>query len=530
MSVPYINQIDNAPRRNDCGPACVVMMSGANDPATLTSANVTMLSKLFDETQNGTTADDLEDMGVYLGINLYQQVNPRYPYIALVDYRKLPYRYQQGGDFGHWIVRLSDTTYHDPLYTGQRGAGLVTTKSILDIAERECRRWSRTAPLRVGFKETVMPTSGRARIKSTPWNVRRAPSTSASTATGYLLQPGQEFDVLGMVKGADGMDWGRVSVTIGSVRVGDGYLRADGWQWVSTPTPQPPVPPVASWKDAKYLLGVSCLNDSAAGMDALARGCRTVLFMDNLMGAAAAARQYSDAKIFARFWFQSPPDPAWLADHAGAGLSDIPRNMWTTCANECDWICYGSPEELRKRFEYERAFCEAMWAKNPSRKIVIGEFSHGTPDITNPAIVQTFKDTYHAFAKQNTGRVQIGWHLYTKGRRFADSPPANAEIIAPEWFEGRDNSFWAQCGSSSQVVHTCGETGVEAGAGGFPWAGYSNEQFAKWCSWWLGYRRSLPVVLDGACIFQIGSHPNWQGYNVRPYLDVLTDFWQGRRS
>ena len=31
LNIPYINQIDSAPRRNDCGPACVVMMAAATN-------------------------------------------------------------------------------------------------------------------------------------------------------------------------------------------------------------------------------------------------------------------------------------------------------------------------------------------------------------------------------------------------------------------------------------------------------------------------------------------------------------------
>jgi hypothetical protein len=293
---------------------------------------------------------------------------------------------------------------------------------------------------------------------------------------------------------------------------------------------------VSDWKHAKYLLGVSCLNDGDAGMDALARGCRSVLFMDNLLGAAAAARQYPDAIITARFWFQNAPDPTWLADHAGAGLTDIPGNMWTTCANECDWICYGTPDDIRRRFEYERTFCEAMWRKNPNRKLVIGEFSHGTPDSTNQKydITGTMRDTYYAYAKANAHRLKIGWHLYTWKKRFSDDPgPAEQGIpVAPEWYEGRDATFWQKSGGSDpRVTHFCGETGVEwQGIGGVGSLGYTDAQFARWCSWWLSYRRSLPVVLDGACIFQYGSHQNWQGYNVRRFAGVLEDFWKGRRS
>lgn len=532
MNVPYVNQLDNAPRGNDCGPACVAMLCGAVKPTLAISETVTELSRRFDPPQDGTTQRDLLLMGEYVGVPLKATTTSAYPYIALVDYRLLPVRYQANGDFAHWIVRLSDTNYHDPLFRGAGGANLTTTKVLLDNAEAGARRWSSIIPNRVTLREAMTQTSGKARIGTTAWNVRTKPSVSSATATGYLLQPGALFDVLGMVTGDDGKQWGRVSVTAGSVNVGDGYVRADGWRWVTTPTPIPPTPPqpAIDWQHAKYLLGVNCLNDGQAGMDALARGCRSVLFMDNLMGAAEAARQYPDAKIMARFWFQNAPDPSFLADHAGAGLTNIPQNMWTTCANEADWIGYGSVDEIRRRFEYERAFCQSMWSRNPQRKIVIGEFSHGCPDITNPAIVQAYRDTYHAFAVQNSGRVKIGWHLYTKGKRFADAPPSGAEIVAPEWYEGRDASFWQQCGSDKRVVHTCGETGVEAGAGGFAWAGYSDDQFARWCSWWLQYRRSLPVALDGACIFQVGSHPNWQGYNITRYLGILQDFWQGRRS
>ena len=533
--IPYVNQLDNAPRGNDCGPACITMLCGSSKPELANGATVTELSRRFDPPQDGTTQRDLLMMGEYVGVQLCTTTSAEYPYIALVDYRLLPVRLQSRGDFAHWIVRLSDTAYHDPLFRGNGGANLNATKAALDQAENGARRWSSIVPNRVTLKEPMTTqTSGKARIKGTPWNVRTAPNVAASTATGYLLPAGAEFEVLSTATGADKQSWGRISVTAGNVRVGDGYVRSDGWQWVTTTTPVVPQPAnPGDWTHAKYLLGVNCLNDGNAGMDALARGCRSVLFMDNLMGAAAAARQYPDAKIMARFWFQNAPDPKFLADHAGAGLMDIPGNMWTTCANEGDWIGYGSPDELRRRFEYEKAFAQNMWAKNPSRKIVIGEFSHGTPDINKPEIVQAFRDTYYAFAAQNTGRVKIGWHLYTFKKRFLDSPgPNEAGIpVGPDWFEGRDAQFWAKCGGSKGVVHTCGETGIDwPGQGGFNHWNYSDDQFSRWCSWWLEYRRSLPVVLDGACIFQLGSHAGWQGYNVARYLGILQDFWQGRRA
>ena len=295
-----------------------------------------------------------------------------------------------------------------------------------------------------------------------------------------------------------------------------------------TVTPPPPQPPATV--DARYLLGVSCLNDHAAGMDALARGCRSVLFMDGLLAAIQAAKAYPDAIIWSRMWFQHAPDPKFLADHQGAGLMDVPRNLYTTCANEADWFGYGTPAELRQRFEYERDFALSLWARNPSRMVVMGEFSHGTPDTTKPEIVREWVNTYGAFAKQNASRVRLGWHLYTYGVRFPSHPGTNRSMVDPVWFEGRDNEFWKALGSPESVKHVCGETGVESGQGGYTQPVDTSAQFAECVAWWLAYRRSLPVTMEAACIFQYGSHQGWRGYDVRGFAGVLGEFWSGKRG
>lgn len=299
---------------------------------------------------------------------------------------------------------------------------------------------------------------------------------------------------------------------------------------VTPPVVTPPVvtPPVVTKRHAKYLLGVSCLNDHRIGWEALKAGCRSVLFMDGLMEAINAAKAYPDAIIFARFWFQHAPDPKFLADHMGAGLMDVPSNMRTTVANEGDWLDYGTAEQVVTRFNYERAVCESVWARNPNRVMVIGEFSHGTPDTTKPEIIKAWVDTYGAFAKANPNRIRLGWHLYTFGRRFSNHPGKNQLVVDPVWFEGRDEVFYKALGSPANVKHTCGETGVESGDGGF--YAYNDQQFIEWCDWWLGYRRGLTVDMEGACIFQIGSHPNWQGYNVARFMGILSQYWSGQRG
>lgn len=351
-------------------------------------------------------------------------------------------------------------------------------------------------------------------------NVRLAPRT------GEVFDKLPHNTVVDVLRAVDG--WAEFQVAVGGVAVGRRLWASMTYLRPETVTPPPPQPPATV--DARYLLGVSCLNDHAAGMDALARGCRSVLFMDGLLAAIQAAKAYPDAIIWSRMWFQHAPDPKFLADHQGAGLMDVPRNLYTTCANEADWFDYDAPQDIRQRFEFERDFALSLWARNPSRMVVLGEFSHGTPDTTRPEIVREWVNTYGAFAKQNASRVRLGWHLYTYGVRFPSHPGTNRSLVDPVWFEGRDAEFWKALGSPAEVKHVCGETGVESGQGGFTQPGYSAEQFAEWCAWWLTYRRSLPVTMEAACIFQYGSHAGWRGYDVRGFAGVLTEFWSGKRT
>ena len=113
--VPFISQIDSEPRRNDCGPASVLMLArwvgrGLND-------TVAQWSQRIDPAQDGTTVNDLRDMVRALGLTPAQGIATPYPCVQLVRYGKLPQQNPAfaGQTFLHWIVRLSATTYHDPL-------------------------------------------------------------------------------------------------------------------------------------------------------------------------------------------------------------------------------------------------------------------------------------------------------------------------------------------------------------------------------------------------------------------------------
>jgi hypothetical protein len=74
----------------------------------------------------------------------------------------------------------------------------------------------------------------------------------------------------------------------------------------------------------------------------------------------------------------------------------------------------------------------------------------------------------------------------------------------------------------------CDEMGVEAGAGGFRWAGYTAQQLIEWAWWWLDYNAAKYVRHDAMLIFQFGDHPGWAGYDVRNHIETLTGLWQNR--
>ena len=157
--VPYISQIDNEPARNDCGPACGLMLGRWNGKGLNTS--VSYWSNKIDPPHDGTTSANLASMISQLGLTPVLGTAQQYPFIQLVTYNKLPNQNPTfaGATFLHWILRLSATTYHDPLWTGTKGANLTGTKAALDAAEYAISS-------RVGVKERPQPmTTYKARVE-----------------------------------------------------------------------------------------------------------------------------------------------------------------------------------------------------------------------------------------------------------------------------------------------------------------------------------------------------------------------------
>lgn len=543
--VPYVSQIDNAPAKNDCGAACVLMLSkwiGTDAGWTVDklAASIGKLGKL-------TGKADIEAMLRNVKLTPTSGMALSYPYVALVRYKDLPSRYSTSFDYDsagnpvlHWVVRLDELTYHDPLYPGTRGANKVITPA----------QWARAE---VGI-------SYRTGITQRPQEAQMAePARVKYDRVYHVINAGAtEDEAVAIFRAAFKNNRQTVGFSYDDAGIGDGLQSkrailhgikdADRAAFinfyrqyypsvtvefagetkppvvVTPPTPQPQPQGVTF---AKHL-GVSALIDAAAGMDALARGCRSVLFLNNTLAAIQAAQKYPDAITFMRVWWGTKLMPHQMADALVGGAKDIPRNCYTTILNECDTWCYGSPEEIRERFNVEKQVCENIWRADPNRILCIGAFSHGTPDITRQDIRDAWRATYGQFAIDNKHRIRLNWHLYTKGRRFLSHPPADAPIYEPKWFEGRDNEFWTQTGMPQDVRCTSDETFVEAGHGGGKWAGYTAQQLIEWAWWWRDYKESNFVRHDACLIFQFGDHPGWQGYDMRYLVETLTGLWQGK--
>lgn len=297
---------------------------------------------------------------------------------------------------------------------------------------------------------------------------------------------------------------------------------------IPQPAPQPPstgsgqAPRIAV--HPKYQLGVNVLQSAELAEDAFARGCRAVMIMDNGQAAYNLARAYPDGWVMLRAYHNVKLEPHRMADMLG--LKGAPPNLIFTGANESDTYAYGTPDQVRERFAFDRGWAEIIHGRNPAAKVAIGTFSHGCPDFTDAAIRDVLRDTYVAFANDHPDWVMLDFHLYTKGRRFPSHPPSDAPIIAPEWFEMRYEKAYADTGLDTRVRCVCGEHGVEAGAGGFKWAGYTADQFREWAAGWMLAQMASETPLLCATLYTLSWHQGWQGYWMQGYLDALTELWR----
>lgn len=290
-----------------------------------------------------------------------------------------------------------------------------------------------------------------------------------------------------------------------------------------------PVAGIPVVKHDKYQLGVNVLENAPAMWDALRRGCRFVLSMGNLPDVERAAITYPDAW----FLFRTTQIPKGYAPTTAQMLNGLgfaagkPKNIIWTFHNESDQLPYGTAEQMRKKFDFERGYAETIWGIDSDAKVAIGSFSHGTPLVTydpNSSEAIAFSQTYAALANANARRCVIDYHTYTKGKRRLAHPPSGAPVYETKWFETRPEQVQLCTALKRETAWVSGEIGVEGGAGGMTWAGYTEPQFNEWCDDVTAAWAAYPSL--GGAFFKYGERHDWQGYDMKPYIEALTRRWQ----
>lgn len=539
--VPYISQISGAPRRNDCGPACALMLArwvgkGTND-------SVTQWADKIDPAHDGTTSTDLAGMLRALGLTPAIGSLVPLPRIELVHYNKLPHQNPTfaGGAFLHWIVRVSDTAYHDPLWNGSAGANLTVTKAAIDgasagfsnsvgIVERPAQT-SMSEPARTPYDRVYHVINADATIEEAVAIFKAAFANNKQTV-------GFSYDDAGI---GDGLK-SKTAVLHGIPQTQQASFTSFFRDWYPSTTVQfagtpttPTTPPAPASGNAigvhqalpafsfNKRLGVHTLERIEEAREAYALGCRAFTMMNNIAGAREM-RQRGAAVIVRCFMDHGQ---LWGVDQFiqrfGVNADD---SFIIMGINEADNI---STSDIERRFTYEREFALKMHALSPQSFIVIGGFSMGTPQIDDPTVAKRFRDTYAAFLNTNASWCGLNYHSYQR-RHSAELPPISEKVEDPRWWPRRflEYGYHPQFGGlNSNVVMVSDESGVDIGGiGGFPMCGYNDIVFLKWYALHRAWFEGMPQIYIQN-IFQFSPRADWAGYYARVVLGGMSQVWQG---
>ena len=535
-TVPFVSQLNNSPR-NDCGPACALMLArsvgkGLTDTVEQWSKELPT-ARQIDAEDNGTTANELAAMLKKMGCDPVLSPVVPYPHIALVDYAMLPVaqRYDQSGrTFGHWIVRLSDTEYHDP-YAAH--GNHVADAATLDTAIRTGagKYWGGFV-VKVGIRDTARSLPAALIVTGTDGmgvNVRASGAINAQKIG--VMGEGRAMTVVEEQSG-----WSRIQLVDEPPSWAKGWVKSD---YLAARTAQP-APVVAAPR--KVLVGVNVITDTGALAEAERAGCKFALVMGANREAADFARNHPDGYCMSRVYIGNS---RWTADDfiRALGVSaDMPSNLVLTLFNEADsWG--SSPRELEERMRVEVEFVRKARAMECKAVIALGTFSVGNPQFALGA--PEYADTVRLIRQYYTplwdaGEIGLDYHAYA---------PSMAHIYDEDlvWHERRWQFYFTVCGfapDKGQGVFF-GECGVdEEGVGGLPAHKATTEDVTKHIARVVEIQ-SRPVVVDGreypspvrgGAIFCYGNNgdPRWaNGYDVRrfgPAPFVKAGAWVGARA
>lgn len=552
---PYVSQITDSPRRNDCGPACALMLArwvgrGLKD-------SVTAWADKIDAAHDGTTAADLASMLRQLGLTPATGASVQLPRIELVRYNLLPKQNPafKGGSFLHWIVRISDMTYHDPLWTGAQGASIIATQAAIDaaiydasssvgIVERPTMSYSARTPYeRVihvlpqdATKEQaqyVASIAHQARQSITySWDDAALPieGLKSRTIIGWNIPTTQQANYVDFVNRYYGATNIPTTIKFQSTSV-------------SNPPPvdvpsTPPVVPTSGAGTPAAILGVHELGLAGKAKESLQRGAGAVMCFEDALGAAQMSIAYPDRIVMHRKYFKYALSPAEILAQHGIDPNGVSASRaWYRGLNENDVDGFdSSPAGILKRATWDIECAKLLKRAAPNARWVAGGWAHGNPDFTNPSVCDAVRDGYAA--AYNAGLILFDLHNYSKSD---PNNPKNFRFYAPIWFERRWEFLFTKCGFDPKVRGVvASEAGIEAGAGGFRWAGFTQDEFRAWCAYALKVQmqpliiagKSYPSPFLAGTIFQWGNNYNgsggWWGYGLDEYISTLETAWRGQ--
>jgi len=530
--VPYISQLGNAPN-NDCGPACALMLArAAGNGLTETVEHWSkQLPRGIDAEDDGTTATELAGMLEKLGCTPVISPDAAYPYIALVDYAALPVvqRYDQSGrTFGHWIVRLSDTAYHDPYHTH---GWQTASKDTLDAAvlAGASKYWEGFVA-KVSLKTAIAPATALVVYNTDGTGVNVRASGAMTAAKIGVMAEGREVKPVAEVGG-----WTQIQLVKNPPSWANGWVKSDYLTALPAPAPAP--------VQRQCLVGVNVISDTSAQAEVERAGCKFALVLGGNKEAADFARNHPDGYCMVR---ADVKNGRWTADDfiRALGVSaDMPPNLVLTLFNEADsWG--SSPPELEERMRVETEFVRKARAIGCRAIIALGTFSVGNPQFASsaPEYADTVRLIKQYYAPPwNAGEIGLDYHAYA---------PNMQHIYSDEglpWFETRWQFFFTDCGldpTKGQGVFI-GECGVdEDGIGGFKAHGASTEDVAAHIRRVAEIQsrplvvagREYPSPVRGAAVFCYGNNgdPRWKnGYDIRPLGTtpfVKAGVWVGARG
>ena len=397
--------------------------------------------------------------------------------------------------------------------------------------------WDPSAP--AVTPPTLEPTVYK--VTASPYLNIRAGATTSSPIVG-------RWPTGTKVSGYPSGGWVKMPVVLGGAAPQDAtgapnlaYYSSEQWMEKVSVTPPPIEPPPVTTRKP-YQIGVHVIGNMRAAEQALAAGAQVIFGMHDhhKMHQLALA---NPTKIFIyRGWIPGGqrPTPRDVFNQLQVGR-DNPPNLWYVGTNENDHFG-DDPEALRGRVLWDKDLFNMLKDVRSDIRYFGGSFGHGCPggieDPSGPvtAALMGYADLWN----QGMG---IDLHNYEKGKRYPDDPPSDALIHDPIWYPKRGD-FWFKNGIldprvGGGFIH--GETGVEAGHGGYRWAGYNQQQFGRSVRTLREFGRQQIVVDSGpykgtwpsvdvaGAIYQMGDTNTgpggWGGYNIETYLPELQAFW-----